>query len=56
MNITFVPTHSTGLACPLANFLFSQLKIEMKGRHFDTVDVIKADSQAVLYTLTEHDF
>jgi hypothetical protein len=24
--------------------------------HFDTVEVIEADSQAVLNTLTEHDF
>jgi hypothetical protein len=28
----------------------------LKGSHFDTIDVIKAESQAVLNTLTEHDF
>jgi hypothetical protein len=28
----------------------------MKGRHFDTIEVIEAESQAVLNTLTEHDF
>jgi hypothetical protein len=32
------------------------LKIKLKGRHFDTIEVIEADSQAVLNTLTEHDF
>jgi hypothetical protein len=42
------PTHPT--------FLFSQFKIELKGRHFDTTEVIEADSQAMLNTHTEHDF
>jgi hypothetical protein len=28
----------------------------MKGRHFDTTEVIETESQAVLYTLGEHDF
>jgi hypothetical protein len=28
----------------------------MKGRRFDTIEVIEAESQAVLNTLTEHDF
>jgi hypothetical protein len=37
-------------------FLFPQLKIKLKGRHFDTVEVIDAESQAVLNTLTEPDF
>jgi hypothetical protein len=32
------------------------LKIKLKGRHFDTVEVIEAESQAVLNTFTEHDF
>jgi hypothetical protein len=35
--------------------LFPQLKIRMKGRHFDTVEVMDAESQ-VLNTLTIHDF
>jgi hypothetical protein len=30
--------------------------IKLKGRHFDTTEVIEAESQAVLNTLTEHDF
>jgi hypothetical protein len=33
-------------------FLFSRLK----DRHSDTIEVIEAESQAVLNTLTEHDF
>jgi hypothetical protein len=37
-------------------FLFPQLKIKLKGRHFDTTEVIEAESQAVLNTLTENDF
>jgi hypothetical protein len=32
------------------------LKIKLKGRHFDTVEVIEAESQAVLNALTENDF
>jgi hypothetical protein len=36
--------------------LFPQLKIKLKGRHFDTIEVIEAESQVVLNTLTEHDF
>jgi hypothetical protein len=42
------PTHPT--------FLFLRLKIKLKGRHFDTTEVIEVESQAVLNTLTEHDF
>jgi hypothetical protein len=33
----------------------SQLKLKLKGR-IDTVEFIDAESQAVLNTLTEHDF
>jgi hypothetical protein len=32
------------------------MKIRLKGRHFDTIEMIKAESQAALNTLTEHDF
>jgi hypothetical protein len=38
--------------CPL----FPRLKIKLKGRHFDTVEVIEAESLVVLNTLTEHNF
>jgi hypothetical protein len=30
--------------------------MKLKGRHFDTTEVIETESQAVLNTLTEHDF
>jgi hypothetical protein len=36
-------------------FLFHRLKIKQKVRHFDTIEVIEAESQAVLNTLTKHD-
>jgi hypothetical protein len=32
------------------------LKIKLKQRHFDTIEVIEAESQTVLNTITEHDF
>jgi hypothetical protein len=32
------------------------LKIKLKGRHFDTTEVIETESKAALNTLTEHDF
>jgi predicted ABC-type exoprotein transport system permease subunit len=32
------------------------LKIKLDGRHFDTFEVIEADSRTVLNTLTEHVF
>jgi hypothetical protein len=32
------------------------MKIKLKGRHFDTTEVMEAESQAVLNSLTEHDF
>jgi hypothetical protein len=36
--------------------LFPRLKIKLKGRHFDTTEVMETESQAVLNSLTEHDF
>jgi hypothetical protein len=32
------------------------LKIKLRGRYFDTTEVIRAELQAVMNTLTEHDF
>jgi hypothetical protein len=32
------------------------LKIKLKGRHFEAMEVIDADLQALLNTLTEQDF
>jgi hypothetical protein len=36
--------------------LFPRLKIKLKSRHSDTFEVIETELQAVLNTLTEHDF
>jgi hypothetical protein len=36
--------------------LFPRLKLRLKGRHFDTVEVTETEPQAVLNSLTEHDF
>jgi hypothetical protein len=56
-NITVVPhppyTPDLG-TCDFS--LFLRLKIKLKGRHFDKIEVIKAELHAVLNTVTEHDF
>jgi histone-lysine N-methyltransferase SETMAR len=55
MAVVIHPPYSPDLA--LCDFsLFPRLKIKLKGRRFDTIDVIEAESQAVQNTLTEHDF
>jgi hypothetical protein len=36
--------------------LYPRLKIKLKGRHIDKIEAIEAESQMVLYNLTEHDF
>jgi hypothetical protein len=36
--------------------LFCHLKIRLKGRHLYNTEVIAAESQVVLNTLTDHDF
>jgi hypothetical protein len=36
--------------------LFPRLMIKLKGYHFDTTEVIKAESQAMFNALTEHNF
>jgi hypothetical protein len=46
--MTVVPTHPT--------FLFPRLKIQLKGPNLGTTEVIEAESQAVLNTLTEYGF
>jgi hypothetical protein len=48
--ITIVVLH------PLYFSLFNRLKIKLKDRHFDTIEVIEADLQIVLNTLIEHSF
>jgi hypothetical protein len=40
---------------PPYSSLFPRLKIKLESRHFHTIGVIEEESQAVLYTLTEHD-
>jgi hypothetical protein len=47
MTVVLHPTYSS---------LFSQLKIKEKDCHFDIIEVIEAELEAVLNTLTEHDF
>jgi hypothetical protein len=46
--MTIVPTHLT--------FLFPRGQIKLKGHHFNTTEIMEAQLQAVLNTLTEHDF
>jgi hypothetical protein len=36
--------------------MFLRLKIKLTGCHFDTIEVIETESQAVLNTLIEHAF
>jgi hypothetical protein len=36
--------------------LFPHLKIKLRGRHFNTIEVIEAESQALPNTRREHDF
>jgi hypothetical protein len=36
--------------------VFPRLKIKLESHHFDTIEVIKTESQAVPNTLTEHAF
>jgi hypothetical protein len=49
------PPYSLDLA-PCHFLLFSKLKLELKGRRFDTIEEIQAESQRVLDTLTENNF
>jgi hypothetical protein len=56
LTLPFSPK-TTQLPSPtLPTFLFTRLKLKLKGHHFDTTEVIKAESQAVLNTPTAHDF
>jgi hypothetical protein len=41
---------------PPYSSLFTRLKIQFKGRHFDTIEMIEAEYQAVLNILTEQNF
>jgi hypothetical protein len=48
------PPHSPNLAP--CDILFSKMKLKCQGRRFDTIEDIQAESQRVLYSLTEKDF
>jgi hypothetical protein len=52
----FLTKNNMTLIPPPYFSLFLQLKIKLKCPHFDTIDMIETESQAVLNTLTEHDF
>jgi len=41
---------------PCDFFLFPKMKLKLKGRRFDTITEIQAETQKVLNTLTEKDF
>jgi hypothetical protein len=41
---------------PCYLFLFPKIKLKLKGRRFDTIEEIQAESQRVLDTVTEKDF
>jgi hypothetical protein len=47
--------YSPGLA-PCDFLLFSKMKLKLKGRRFDTIEEIQAETQRVVDTLTEKDF
>jgi hypothetical protein len=49
------PPYSPDLA-PCEFVLFLKIKLKLKGRRFDTIKEIQAESQRVLDTLTEKDF
>jgi hypothetical protein len=46
----------TVLSHPPYFALFPRLNIKVKGRHYDTTEVMETELQPVLNTLTEHDF
>jgi hypothetical protein len=53
---TVKSAYRTVILHPLYFSLFLQLKIKLKGRHFETFEAIEAELQAVLNILTEHSF
>jgi hypothetical protein len=55
MTVILHPPYSPDLA-PYDFYLFLLLKIKLKGRHFDTIEVIEAELQAALNILTERNF
>ncbi|PNF38762.1 hypothetical protein B7P43_G14057, partial [Cryptotermes secundus] len=55
MSVVPHPPYSPDLA-PCDFFLFPEMKIKLKGRRFDTVEEIQAETQTVLNTITKKDF
>jgi hypothetical protein len=49
------PPYSPNLA-PCNFFLFPKMKLTLKGRRFDTIEEIQAESQRVLDSVTGKDF
>jgi hypothetical protein len=41
---------------PCYFFLFPEMKVKLKGRHFDSNEEIQNESQKVMKTLTRNDF
>jgi hypothetical protein len=52
----FMTKNNTTVVLQPPYFSVSPIKMKLKGRHFDTTEVMEAESQAVLITLTEQDF
>jgi hypothetical protein len=52
----FTKHNMTVVSQPPYSSLFPRSKIKLRDRHFDTTEVIEAESQAVLNTLIEHNF
>jgi hypothetical protein len=52
--IFFTKTNMTVVTHPPYASLFPRWKTKLKSRYFGTIEVIEAESQAVLNTLTEH--
>jgi hypothetical protein len=50
----FTKNNMTVIPYPLVFSLFVRLKMKLKGRHFGTIEVIKAELQMMLITFTEH--
>jgi hypothetical protein len=53
MSVIPHPPYSPDLA-PCDFFLFPKIKLNLKGRRFDTIEEIQAESQRVLDTVTEN--
>jgi hypothetical protein len=55
LRIVFTENNMTVVHHPLHSPPIPLLNIKLKGSHFDTIETIEAESQAVLNTLTKHD-